>query len=299
MSIKSMWQILKIAGKGWSEDNVSRLAAAIAYYTIFSLSPLLLICIAIAGSVFGEEAARGQLVGQMRSLVGDQGARVIEDAVQSASAPDVRSIASIISIAVLLFGASGVFAQLQDALNTIWNVEARPGASIFSLIRQRLLSFSAVLGVGFLLIVSLVVSAALTAAGSYFANVIPGHEAVWGALNALVSFTIITLLFALLFKFMPDVEVRWRDVWFGAILTSVLFVVGKTLLGVYLGRGSFGSAYGAAGSLVVLLAWIYYSAQIFLFGAELTQAYAEVHREPVKPAPHAVRVRKQVVEDKP
>ena len=288
LSPKIIFQLLKETFQEWQDDKASRLAAALAYYTVFSLAPLVIIAIAIAGAIFGEEAAKGELVGQIEGLVGAQGAEVIQTAVSNANKPNTGSIASIISIAVLLFGASGVFAQLQDALNTVWEVEVDPNMGIMGFIRKRILSFGAVLGIGFLLLVSLVISAVLTGISHYMSNAVPGIDFLWQILNLVISFTVVTFLFALMFKFLPDVKIKWSDVWIGAIITSLLFTLGKYLLGLYLGRSSFGSAYGAAGSLVVLLAWIYYSAQILFFGAEFTQVYARRYGSQIVPDDHAI-----------
>ncbi|BAY82923.1 putative ribonuclease BN [Calothrix parasitica NIES-267] len=290
MSLKQIWRLLKETFKEWNEDKASRLAAALSYYTIFSLAPLLIITIAIAGAVFGDDAARGEVVRQIQGLVGKDGAEVIQTALQNAQRPDTRNIASIISIGVLLFGASNVFAQIQDALNTIWEVKPKPGRSFIQVLRKRFLSFAMVGGVGFLLLVSLIVNAGLAAMVNYFTNLIPGIDWIWQIANFAISFAVITVLFAIIYKFMPDVEIAWSDVWVGSAITSLLFVIGKSLLGLYLGNGSFGSAYGAAGSLVVVLAWINYAAQIIFFGAEFTQVYASKYGSRIVPDENAMRV---------
>lgn len=290
MNFKTIWQLLKETFKEWSEDKASRLSAALAYYTIFSLAPLLIIVIAIAGSVFGEEAARGQIVGQIQGLVGTSGAEVIETAIENANQPATGTIASIISIIALLFGASGVFAELQDALNTIWEVTPKPGMGVKGFVRNRFLSFAMILGIGFLLLVSLVISAALAALNSYFSHLVPGVDFLWSIANFLISFGVITLLFAMIYRFLPDVEITWNDVWIGAAITSLLFVIGKSILGIYLGNSSFGSAYGAAGSLVIILAWVYYAAQILFFGAEFTQVYATKYGSQIVPTKNAMPV---------
>ena len=288
MSPQIIFRLIKEAFKEYQADKVSTLAASLAYYTVFSLAPLLIIAIAITGAVFGEEAARGEIVGQIQGLVGNEGAKIIETAIENANRPDVSSIASIFSIIALLFGASGVFAQLQEALNNVWEVTAKPKQGIMGFIRKRILSFSAVLGVGFLLLVSLIFSAGLSALNHYVSGLIPGLEILWQILNFVISFGIVTLLFALIYKFLPDVKIQWKDVWIGAIITSLLFGIGKDILGVYLGRGTFGSTYGAAGSLVILLAWVYYSAQILLFGAELTEVYSRRFGSQIVPDKHAM-----------
>lgn len=288
MTFKRLFRLLKASFQEWQKDKASRLAAALAYYTVFSLSPLLILAIAIAGAIFGEQAARGEIVGQIEGLVGQQGAQAIQTALENANQPNVGSFASIISIVVLLFGASGVFVQLQDAMNTIWNVEEKPDGGIQNLIRKRLLSFSMVLVIGFLLLVSLLISAVLSGLSHYLSDLIPGFDFLWQLLNLVVSFGIITVLFAFIYKYLPDVDIQWRDVWTGAAITALLFTLGKWVLGIYLGQGSFGSTYGAAGSLVVLLAWVYYSAQILFFGAEFTQVYAQRYGSQIVPDRHAV-----------
>lgn len=286
--IKTTWKILKQTGKEWLDDSASQLAASLAYYTVFSIAPLLIIAIAIAGAIFGEEAARGEIVAQLQGLIGQEGAKSVQTAIENADRPEVSSFASIISIVILLFGASGVFAQLQNALNAIWNVKTKPEAGIINIIRKRFLSFSAVLGIGFLLLVSLLASALLSGLSNYMSNALPGMDIIWQVVNLVVSFGVITFLFALMFKYFPDVEIEWRDVWIGAVITTVLFTLGKFALGYYLGNSSFSSTYGAAGSLVVLLAWVYYSAQIMFFGAEFTQVYAKEYGSGIRPSKHAV-----------
>ena len=283
--VKAIFKLLQEAFKQWQQDKASLLAAALAYYTVFSITPLLVIAIAIAGAVFGEEAARGEIVQQINQLVGQQGAEAIETALANADRPEISSTASIISVVILLVGASGVFAQLQEALNTVWNVKAKPNAGIWGFIRKRLLSFGVVLAVGFLLLVSLIFSAVLSGIGKL--DIIPGFTPLWQLLNFAISFGFISLLFALIYKYLPDAKIRWKDVWVGAIITALLFTFGKFLIGLYLGRGSFGSAYGAAGSLIVFLAWVFYSAQILLFGAEFTQVYARKYGRKISPDAHA------------
>ncbi|HXW01096.1 MAG TPA: YihY/virulence factor BrkB family protein [Anaerolineae bacterium] len=275
MDAKTIWTLLKETFSEWSEDKASRLAAALAYYTVFALAPLLIIVIAVAGLVFGQEAARGELVTQIQGLVGQEGAQLIETMIESASKPTSGIIATTIAIATILFGASGLFGQLQDALNTIWEVPPKPERGILGMVKDRFLSFTMVLGIGFLLLVSLIISAALSALDPYLTDLLPGSIYLIKILNLVISFGLITLLFALIYKILPDVEIAWSDVWIGAAVTSLLFNLGKFVIGVYLGNSSAGSAYGAAGSLVVLLLWVYYSAQILLFGAEFTQVYAK------------------------
>jgi membrane protein len=287
MKLHVIFKLLQETFQEWQEDRASQLAAALAYYTIFSITPLLIIAIAIAGSIFGKDAARGEIVGQIQGLVGRQGAEVIEVGLNNASQPELSNIASIISIGLLLLGASGVFAQLQDALNSIWNVKPKPGSGLWDLIRKRLLSFGMVLAIGFLLLVSLVISAALSGLSNYRSSVLPGFDVFWQVLNFLISFGFISLLFALMYKYLPDVKITWRDVSIGATITALLFTIGKYILGLYLGAGSFGSTYGAAGSLVIFLVWVYYSAQILLFGAEFTQVYARRYGSQIRPNRHS------------
>lgn len=287
MNLKAVWGLFQETFSEWNKDKASRLAAALAYYTVFSLAPLLIIVIAIAGSVFGEEAARGEIVKQIQGLVGRDGAEVIETAIENASKPTEGTIASIISLVALLFGASGVFAELQDALNTVWEVQPQPGRGIINVIRSRFLSFSMVLGIGFLLLVSLVLSAILAALVNFVGNVLPGLDFLWQLANFIISFVITTLLFGLIYKVLPDVKITWSDVWIGAAITSLLFSIGRFLLGLYLGNSSFGSTYGAAGSLVIILAWVYYASQILFFGAEFTQVYSRRYGSQIVPAKNA------------
>nr|WP_322112011.1 YihY/virulence factor BrkB family protein [Aerosakkonema funiforme] len=288
MNLKTIWGLLKETFDEWNEDKASRLAAALAYYTVFSIAPLLIIVIAIAGSVFGEEAARGQIVTEIQGLVGRSGAEVIETAIENANKPATGTIASIISIIALLFGASGVFGELQDALNTIWEVAPKPDLGVKGFIRKRFLSFAMVLVIGFLLLVSLIISAVLAGLNSYLSNLLPGIDFVWLLANFVISFGVTTLLFAMIYRFLPDVKIAWSDVWIGAAITSLLFSIGRFLLGMYLGNGSFGSTYGAAGSIVVILAWVYYAAQILFFGAEFTQVYARKYGSQIVPDKNAI-----------
>ena len=287
LSFRSIFKFLQEAFKEWQEDKVSLLAAALAYYTVFSITPLLVIAIAIAGAVFGQDTARGEIIEQINNLVGKQGAQVIETGLANANQPQIGSIASIISIVILLIGASGVFAQLQNALNTVWNVKAKPNAGIWEFIRKRLLSFGMVLVIGFLLLVSLILSAMLSGIGKLQINILPGFTLFWQLLNFGISFGFISLLFALIYYYLPDVKIHWKDVWIGAVITALLFTIGKFLIGLYLGSGSLGSTYGAAGSLIVFLTWVFYSAQILLFGAECTQVYARKYGRKIRPDSHA------------
>jgi len=268
------WGLLRDAFNKWNADKAPRLGAALSYYTVFSLVPLLVVIIAITGLVFGAEAAQNAIMTQIESMMGDKSAAAIREMLQIAQQPSSGILASIIAVGTLLVGASGVFAQLQDALNTVWGIEAKQGGGIWALIKDRFLSFVAVLGTGFLLMVSLVVSAGLAAFGKFVSGWLPGPEALLQVANFIVSFGIITALFAMIFKLLPDAKIAWRDVWVGAAITSLLFTIGKFAIGMYLGKSDVGSAYGAAGSLVILLVWVYYSSQILLYGAEFTAVYA-------------------------
>jgi membrane protein len=292
------WKTLKQTTSEWLDDNAPRLGAALAFYSVLSIAPLLVIALAIAGAVFGQEAARGELLSQMEGMVGSQGATAIQEMIAHAHKPAAGTIATVLGVVTLLFGAGGVFGQLQDALNTIWDVRPKSGRGVWGMIKDRFFSFTLVLGTGFLLLVSLVVSAAMHALSEYLVGLMPGAAILGHALNFALSFGATTVLFALIFKFVPDARVAWRDVWVGALLTAALFAAGKFLLGLYLGRGSIGSAYGAAGSLVVLLIWIYYSAQILFFGAEFTQVYAKRYGSGIKPAEDAVSRREDAPRSK-
>ena len=283
----SLIVLIPEAVKEWQKDKVSLLAAALAYYTVFSLAPLLILATASVGSIFGADAVRGEIVGQIEALIGNEGAKLIETALVNTSKPEINSMASLFGIAVLLIGASGIFIQLQEALNIVWQVQVKPRRRIWQFIRKRLLSFSMVLASSFLLLVFLTISSILAALSHWETPFLPGLTLFWESLNFLLSFGIVTLLFALTYKYVPDVKIFWRDVWVGAIFTAFLFAIGKSILGLYLGRTSFSSIYGAAGSLVVILAWVYYSAQIFLFGAEITQVYARKYGSEIIPAGHA------------
>jgi membrane protein len=266
--------VLKEAALKWVNDRGQRLGAALAFYSILSLAPLLVILMAAAGALFGEKAASGEIVSQIEGLIGHDGAVVVQDLLAHVHRPKEGALATILGSITLLLGASGVFAELQDSLNLIWRVQVKPGQSLKALVRDRFLSFVMVLGTAFLLIVSLVVSAVLAGAEKYLSSLIAGFDVLLPALGSVVSFCVLTVLFAMIFKVVPDARIAWRDVWPGGAVTAFLFSVGKYLFGLYLGRSGVASAYGAAGSLVVLIIWTYYSAQILFFGAELTQVTA-------------------------
>jgi len=258
----------------WWEDGASRLAAALSYYTAFAIAPLLVLVVAITGALFGEEAVRGQLERELSTLVGSEAAGLIQEMVARAGTEDAAGWASALGIVALLFGATGVFAELQNALNTVWDVEPSPGGGITGFLRTRVLSFAMVLGIGFLLLVSLVLSSVLALVTSSIGRYAFGEAALATVFSFLGSFVTITLLFAMIYKYLPDVRIAWRDVWIGAAATSLLFSAGKWLIGLYLGRSATASTYGAAAALAILLLWVYYSAQIVLLGAEFTQVYA-------------------------
>jgi membrane protein len=284
---KNIWRLLKQTFSEWSADKAPQLGAALAFYTALSIAPLLVIVLGIVGLFFGEEAVSGQILTEMRSMVGDEGAKAIEQMIASANKPTEGTVATVLSVVTLMFGASGVFGQLQSTLNTIWGVEPKPGRGIWGMIRDRFLSFAMVIGIAFLLLVSLIISAVLTAMGTVFNQLPDSLHWVAQALNFGVSFLIITLLFAMMFKYLPDVKIGWRDVWLGATVTAALFTVGKFAIGLYLGHSAMASSYGVAGSFVVLLVWVYYSAQILFFGAELTQVYANFFGSKIVPAENA------------
>ncbi len=290
MSIKRTFRLLKETFQEWNDDKASRLAAALAYYTVFSLAPLLVIVLAIAGFFFDQGTVQEQVTAQIQSMMGPDSADLVTTALENANRPGQNSslIASIISIVLLIFGASGVFAQLQQSLNVVWDVEAKPDNAAKGFIRQRLLSFAMVLTIGFLLVVSLVLSTVLSALSAYMTDLLPGLDSLWQLVNFALSLGILTLLFALMYKYVPDVEISWGDVWFGAAITSLLFTIGKFALGLYLGNSGFASTYGAAGSVIIILAWVYYSAQILFFGAEFTQVYARRYGSRIVPSDHAV-----------
>jgi membrane protein len=267
--------LFKRAVWAWWEDNCLRLGASLAYYTLFAIAPVLLVAIAMAGLVFGPEAVRGELTGQLRSLIGPDGAVAVQALLEGASRRQSGVLATIVGSITFVFAATGAFLELQTVLNTIWRVKPNPDANFAAYIRDRLRSFGLVLAVGFLLLVSLAVSAALAAASAWVGRRAPGLPVVWQSLNSLVALAVISTLFALLYRFLPDVDLRWRDVAIGAIVTALLFSIGKQAIGFYLGQSATASSYGAAGSVMVLLLWVYYSTQILLIGAEFTRVHAE------------------------
>lgn len=276
--------LLKRSFKGWMEDKALRLSAALAYYSIFSIAPLLVITIGIAGLVLGEEAVTGELYGGLKNYVGAQSAAAIQSMVESASKPSQGVMATVAGFVMLLLGASGVFGELKDALNTIWNVVPKPGQGVLAIVRGKFLNFGMVLVIGFLLLISLMLSTAIAGLNHRLESALPLPAFVWAALAFVVSLGMVTTLFAMIFKVLPDAPIRWRHVWFGALITALLFEIGKTGLGWYLGREGAASAYGAAGAVVLLLLWVYYTSCILFFGAEFTQVYAKADGGVIEPA---------------
>ena len=284
---RNVGALLKQTVSQWSADEASRLAASLALYTLLSLAPLLVIAVAVAGLAFGDDAARGQISQQMSAIVGPQAGQSIEGLVANARTPSSGIVSTVVGVVVGLFGASGVFGELQSSLNRIWQVKPKPGRGIKGLIRDRFLSFSMVMGVAFLLLVSLVVSAAIATVSGFFKGTLE-LPFLWEVANVIISLAITSVLFALIFKLVPDVKIAWRDVWVGGVVTAVLFSIGRVALGWYVGRSATVSPFGAAGSLVALIVWVYYSAQILFFGAEFAQVYAARYGARVMPSENAV-----------
>lgn len=288
MKPKNLLEIFKQTFKEWNEDKAPRLAAALSYYTVFSLAPLLVLVIAITSFIIGNNVdIRNEIMRHLQGLVGPQGAEIVSTLIERNSQPGSGILATIIGIVTLLLGATGVFGQLQDALNTIWEVKPKAGRGILGMLKDRFLSFTMVLGTSFLLLVSLVISTALAFLNQFFTDWLGGLGVLAQMINIIVSIGVVTVIFAMIFKFLPDVKIRWADVWIGSLFTAVLFTIGRILLSIYLGNSATTSAYGAAGSLVVLLLWVYYSSQILFFGAEFTQVYARMYGSRILPTPNA------------
>jgi membrane protein len=294
----NVFSLLKQTFQEWLQDKAPQLGAALAYYTVFSLAPLILVLLAIIGVIFRDDPAGAwhKITHQMSYFLDPSALQVVQNIAQKASQPGKSTIATIIGIALAIFGASGVFGQLQDALNTIWGVKAKPTQGIWRFLRSRFLSFAMVAGICFLLLVSLAIEALLKGFSHYVQSVLPGGIVIAVTVYLVFDFAVVVLLFAMIFKFLPDVKIQWRDVWIGAVMTAILFGIGKWLLGFYLGSGAAGSAYGAASSLITLLLWVYYSSQILLFGAEFTQVYAARSGRELKPSEYAVRVETKEIE---
>ena len=275
MYLRRLGSVLSKAANAWIDDHAQSMGAALSYYTVFSIAPLLLIAISVAGLVFGQDAAQGAVVDQLQGLIGQNGAQAIQDLLKNVSRPSSGIVATAVGVVVLVIGATSVFAELQDDLNRIWQVPTRKKVSSWwAFLRTRLLSIGMIFAMGFMLLVSLAASAAFDAFAAWSTSALAGWEGLAHAVNFVVSFVLTTALFAMIYRFMPQATIEWRDVGIGALVTALLFTVGKTLIGLYIGKSALASGFGAAGSLAVLLAWVYYSAQIFLFGAEFTWAYA-------------------------
>jgi membrane protein len=278
MSPPQIWQLIKKSVIAWRADHAASMGGALAYYTLFSMAPVLIIAIAIAGFFLGEEAARGEILIQLRALLGEDGAAAVQGLLESASRPTQGVLATVFSIFMLIIGATTVFAELQTDLDRIWKAPpAEYRGGLWHLLRSRLLSFGLILALGFLLLVSLLLSATLAAIGQLWSGYFDGWEKVLQTVNFAVSLAIATALFAIIYKVLPSVRIAWRDVWIGAAVTAVLFALGKTLIGLYIGNSGITSGFGAASSFVIVLIWVYYSTQIFLLGAEFTGVYAREH----------------------
>ncbi|NEU70118.1 YihY/virulence factor BrkB family protein [Spirosoma agri] len=287
----SAWNILRDAANGFLDDRCLKLSAALAYYTIFSLAPLLVLMIALAGIFLGEEAIRGQIFGQINGLVGNQAAKQIQDMIKSVGLSGKSSTALVIGIVTLLIGATSIFVEIQDSVNLIWRVKAKPKQGWLKLLKDRLLSSSLVVSLGFLLLVSLVVNGVVLALSDQLTRFLPGLGVyVISALNFAISTAVVTILFGVIFKVLPDAKISWKDVRWGAIFTALLFMLGRYLIGLYIETTGTESTYGAAGSLIVILTWIYYTAAILYFGAEFTQAYANQLGIKIEPADNAVYI---------
>src|SRR5215831_8651252 len=288
---KAGWELLKLTFAEWINDSTFEWSAALAFYTIFSIAPVLLIAVGVASFFFAPDTATDQIVGEMEKMIGSQGANAVRQVIESSRGFGKGLWAVSVGIVTLITGATAVFGELQSALNQIWDVKAKPDRGvIMSFVVDRLRSFSIAVCVGFLLLVSLVISAVISGLQTYMNHWLPGVPWVWQTANVVGSFLVIAVLFAMIYKFLPDVVISWKDVWIGAAVTAVLFTGGKYAIGIYLGRTATASAYGAAGSLVVLLFWVYYSALISFLGAEFTQVYARRHGPGIQPKEHAVRV---------
>ena len=301
LHLKRSYDLLSDTASKWSEDRCPTLGAALAYYTVFSLAPLMLVLLAVFGLIYGgSEAARDKITHQMAYFVDHSTVEVTKNIATNASKPSKGILSTVVGVVIALFGASGIFGQLQDALNTVWGVKPKPGLGIKGFLRARFLSFAMVGGVCFLLLVSLTLSSLVHLFSNPLKQVIPGGDVLPLLINLGLDLGVVTLLFALIFKYLPDAKIAWRDVWIGAGLTTLLFLVGKWALSLYLGSGSAGSAYGAASALITTLLWVYYSGQILLFGAEFTQVYATRFGSHVEPSEHAVKVEvRKVVEGQP
>jgi membrane protein len=292
---KTFLVLLKDTFFAWQDDKVWRLGAALAYFTIFSLAPLLIIVITIASVLFGEQAVRGQIFNQISSLIGDLGARAIQTMLENAYESRSNVAAAVFGIAVLILGSTAVVVQLRDALNTIWYLAEKPINTLKGFVKARIIAFTLILSIGFLLLVSLVVSTLLTALSSYLGNIVSNLTPFLKVIDFLISFAFITVLFALIFKILPNARIRWKDIWVGAAFISFMFTIGKMAIGFYLGSSHVATTFGAASSLVIVLLWVFYSAQIFLFGAEFTKIFADRFGASIVPDENALRLRVETV----
>jgi membrane protein len=303
LPVKKWWPLAKKAASAWLEDYAPSMGAALSYYTVFSLAPMLLIVIGVAGLVFGQDAARGALLGQLSGLMGADAAKAVQGIIASASKPSEGILATVIGVVVMLIGATTVFGELQDALDRIWRSPAKAtGGGLWGLLRTRFLSFGMILGIGFLLVVSLVVETAVSALGKWWSPVFGGWEVLAHAVTLLFGLGVSTIAFAMIYRLMPRAKVEWHDVWIGAFVTAVLFSLGRFLIGLYIGKSGVASGFGAAGSLVIVFVWVYYSAQIFLLGAEFTWVYANAYgsmkKSEASAAPEAIPSRNAAVSSK-
>ena len=294
--LQQSWALIKETLHEFSEDNVMHYGASLSYYTLFALPPMIIIVITAAGTFFGKDAVSGQLYAQLAGLLGEEGALEVQEIVAAAMKLKPNFFAKAVGIAAILVSSTGMFLALQDALNTIWGVKAMPKSNILKLLRDRVMSFAMVISIAFLLLVSLVVHAAVVAATQLMSNYFHFISlVVMHIFNVVIPIAIITLLFALLFKYLPDAKVRWKDVWIGAFVSSLLFSLGKYVIGLYLGNSNVGSAYGAAGTVVILLTWVFYSSVLLFVGAEFTKVYASRYGKRIEPADYAVRIEKKIL----
>lgn len=287
---KNIWLLLKDSAIAWDDDNIGTQGAALSFFTVLSLSPLLIIVIVLSSFGFGQEAASGHLVSQIRGLIGIEGAKFVQSLIANAYRSDSNILATMFSIVMLLLGATGVFIQLRDSLNMIWRVQQKPMGTIHGFIRVRLLSFAMILGIGFLLLVSLIISAVLAAASVYLSTRFSILTGIVTLIDVIVSFVGVTVIFVLMFKFLPAAILKWKDAWVGAAVTSILFSIGKFIIGLYLGNGALGSTFGAASSLVIIMMWTFYSSQIILYGAEFTRLYAVRFGSNIVPSANGIRM---------
>ena len=298
LSLSSFLTLLKQAFQGWQKDNANVWCAALAYFTVFSLGPLLLVVISIVGLIFSKTSLEKEVYGQIQGLTGPEGAKMLETVIQHTKKPSSSFPGTIIGIITLVLGAAGVFGQLQQMLNTIWGVKQKPKSGIFNLIRSRLLNISMIGVIAFLLLVSLIASTIIAGVGTYLVHLLPFSSVILEVINAILSFIIITVLFAFIMKILPDVQIKWKNVWIGSMITALLFTVGKTAIGIYIGHSGVFSEYGAAASLIVLLLWVYYSSLILFFGVEFTKFYSLMRAEKILPNEFSVLAAKETATEK-